>query len=73
MQSIDFGKSQSNPAHECDSYQHGDWIVFRCPSCPDYERRLNWRTGEIKVKNSQPGIMHTGTHVPHHLDGISLN
>ncbi len=73
MQSIDFGNFQTNPAHECDSYRNGDWIIFRCPSCPDYERRINWRTGKIMVKNSRPDVMHSGTHVPHGLEELSLN
>lgn len=73
MQNIDFDSFPSHSSHQCDSYRQGDWIVFICPSCSDYERRINLRTGEIKVKNSSPEIMHSGTHAPYGLDEINLN
>lgn len=51
-------------AHECKSFRNGDWIIFRCPKCPDYERRINWRTGKMKVKNDDPHINHRGQYFP---------
>lgn len=46
-------------AHHCTSVRSGDEIIWRCPICPDYERRYNLRTGEMKVKG-KTGIPHTG-------------
>jgi hypothetical protein len=37
--------------HECDSVTEGDWVIFRCPICKDYERRINADTCEMRVKN----------------------
>ena len=49
--------------HECDSVTEGDWIIFRCPICKDYERRINAITGEMKVKNSRSTVRHAGRHI----------
>ncbi len=38
--------------HSCQSRLEGDWIIWTCPKCEGYERRLNWRTGEMKGKRS---------------------
>jgi hypothetical protein len=43
---IKFNHSSDAEVHECESHRKGDWIIFRCPLCPDYERRMNWRTGD---------------------------
>ena len=48
--------------HECDSVTEGDWIIFRCSICEDYERRINTVTGETKVKNGSSSVRHTGFH-----------
>lgn len=51
--------------HHCESYRDGDWIVFTCSKCLSYERRLNWRTGEMKIKEGEdPGILHAGEYFP---------
>jgi len=51
--------------HQCESYRDGDWIVFLCPKCEGYERRLNWRSGEMKVRDrSDQNIRHTGEYFP---------
>jgi hypothetical protein len=49
--------------HECDSVMEGDWIIFRCRICPDYERRINTVTGETEVKNDSTIVRHTGRHI----------
>lgn len=54
--------------HYCTSHIDGDWIIWRCPICCDnsnnlfpYERRLNWKTGEMKPpQNRNEGIDHSG-------------
>lgn len=49
--------------HVCDSYRDGEWIVHRCTQC-NYEFRDNWRTGEIKVRNANIAINHSGSYFP---------
>ncbi len=64
MHTINFQASPDDLRHECTSQRHGDWIIFRCPHCDDYERRLNWRTGEMRVRNARTEINHTGRYFP---------
>jgi len=64
MQEVAFGPTSGPDHHECTSTRSGDWIVFRCPRCPDYERRLNWRTGATHALNVRPELRHFGHHVP---------
>jgi len=46
--------------HHCTSHREGDWIVWRCPQCDRYERRLNARTGEMKTQRGGSEARHTG-------------
>jgi len=46
--------------HHCTSFRDGDWIVWRCPHCERYERRLNGRTGEMKIARGGSEARHTG-------------
>jgi len=63
MHEINFSFNNSeHDQHECDSYIEGDWVVFRCPICKDYERRINAVTGEMKVKNGSSTVRHLGFH-----------
>lgn len=64
MQTIRFDAPDDTEQHLCQSYRTGDWIIFYCEQCGDYERRLNWRTGEMKVKNAKAEIRHTGFYAP---------
>ncbi|RMF58040.1 MAG: hypothetical protein D6748_09825 [Calditrichaeota bacterium] len=73
MKRIDFNAPDETITHECESHREGDWIVFHCPECPDYERRINWRTGEMIVKNSDPFIRHQGHHIPEEFKDALLN
>lgn len=70
---IKFNHSSDAEVHECESYREGDWIIFRCPLCRDYERRMNWRTGEMKVENSTENITHSGQYYPPELISAFLN
>ena len=51
--------------HYCVSKLDGDWIIWTCPICVGYERRLNWKTGDLVsndiARNSI--IKHSGKHV----------
>jgi hypothetical protein len=70
---IEFSSFSNNEQHKCESFRDGDWIVFRCPVCQDYERRINWRTGDTKVKNSVPDINHSGSYFPYELTEAFIN
>ena len=62
-------KTQINTEkHACQSRLEGNWIIWTCPHCPDYERKLNWRTGETKSKKSPSHPEHYGMNLTH---GIS--
>ena len=50
--------------HNCNSSTEGDWVVFRCPICKSYERRINMLTGETRVKNIISVVSHSGLHIP---------
>lgn len=39
--------------HECKTYQDGDWLVYYCTTCKDYEKRLNRKTGEIITRHTR--------------------
>ena len=65
MSLLSFNSDSKVDSHTCESYRDGDWIVFLCPQCEGYERRMNWRTGEMKVKNDTDGhIRHSGEYFP---------
>jgi len=70
---IEFKNFSGAEQHECESYRDGDWIIFRCPVCKEYERRLNWRTGKMSVQNGSKDINHTGYYYPHDLKDVLLN
>ena len=55
---IDFFNLPDN-VHHCTSVRLGDEIIWRCPVCPDYERRFNLLTGKMSVKGKSE-IPHTG-------------
>ncbi len=72
MDPIKFNYDSSNEEqHTCESYRNGDWIIYVCEKCPGYERRLNWRTGETKVRRPEGGVddvLHSGSYFPHEFE-----
>ena len=72
---IDFeidGHPQS--MHTCEGKREGDWIVFTCPHCPEYENRINFRTKERKGRPAaDPDVLHNGTFVPTGLEQVEGN
>lgn len=64
MYEIEIRSSKGPRDHECNASKEGDWDVFRCPICKDYERRINRRTGEMKVSNPSALIRHSGFNLP---------
>lgn len=61
---IDFNRTPDLEHHQCSATRDGEWIIFHCPKCRDYERRLNWRTGETKARNVRATIDHSGRYFP---------
>ena len=55
--------------HACTTSREGDWIVFTCPHCEEYENRINFKTKErISRPVADPSIFHSGTFVAPGLD-----
>ncbi len=51
--------------HTCITSREGEWVIFKCPICKDYERRMNLRTGEMKSKIGMTNtILHSGMMMP---------
>ncbi len=74
MFDINFNIPQTDAKiHQCQSHKEGDDIVFTCPDCPGYERRMNLRTNKMTVVNAREDILHTGTHVSPILKGLNGN
>lgn len=67
---FDFGLPVDGEEHKTESYREGEWIIFRCPICTDYERRINWKTGKMKVVGSKAHIRHSGKYYPHEFNLI---
>lgn len=65
--------SQSYNSHACQGFRDGDWIIFRCGQCPEYERRMNWRTGEVRSRHTSPEIRHNGFYTPQQYHELMLN
>ncbi len=60
--------------HECVGFREGDWMIFKCPVCGDYERRMNWRTGQMTTKcDPENPFQHTGMVVPTRYWSLELN
>ena len=69
---FDFSTNPYNN-HECDAVTEGDWVVFRCPICKDYERKINVITGETKVKNLSADVSHSGRHLSSDYGALRVN
>lgn len=64
MQNLNFPNKKPSPQHECISQKKGDWIIWTCPHCEDYERKFNLKTGEMKANTKIYHPLHTGLHLP---------
>jgi len=73
MLKVNFEKPVNGEHHECEAIRRGDWIIFSCPKCPDYERRLNWRTGKMTSKGARADVQHSGMYFPHEFAGAFQN
>jgi hypothetical protein len=62
---ISFNINDGELRHNCKGHREGDEIVFTCPVCTDYERRINIHTGKMKTRATEnPEILHIGTFQP---------
>jgi hypothetical protein len=59
---FEFPPQSNSNSHECEATHLGDWVVYRCPKCSDYERRYNWRTGTMKTTGLKTHIHHWGVY-----------
>jgi hypothetical protein len=51
--------------HTCVVTHEGEWAIFKCPICDDYERRINLKTGEMKSKiGIENTVLHNGMLMP---------
>lgn len=64
MFELNFQNHESGEHHKCESHREGDWITFYCPRCPEFERKLNWKTREMKTKGASEHIRHSGSYFP---------
>lgn len=47
--------------HVCThSVREAHWLIFKCPHCPDYERRINLLTGDVRIRGGNDDIRHCG-------------
>ncbi|GIV31498.1 MAG: hypothetical protein KatS3mg029_0849 [Saprospiraceae bacterium] len=60
---LSFSGSEEENVHHCNADIEGDWIVFRCPHCREYERRIHMKTRQMLVSgNENNPYLHTGTY-----------
>ncbi|HNM23949.1 MAG TPA: hypothetical protein PKL15_00915 [Saprospiraceae bacterium] len=59
MDQLNFAGLPPN-VHHCTSRRDGDWIIWSCPHCSGYERRLNWVSGEMRVRRGDSPAQHVG-------------
>lgn len=62
MLNIEF--SAKEDAHNCEVSVEAPWIVFTCPQCQNYRRKMHQETGEMVVENpGDPQIKHQGMYI----------
>ena len=65
---LKWNASDKEETHQCVAERDGDWITFKCPKCPDYVRRMNYKTGEMIAPKVKEGknfrYKHSGMHIP---------
>lgn len=62
---IQFNSESEMSRHSCNARRDGDWAIFTCPLCPGFERRMNLRTGAMRVQEaSDASALHEGFFVP---------
>ena len=60
-------------AHHCTSFRLKNTIIFKCPLCPDYERKIDLDTGSTSCKGKNQ-FLHTGSNdSDSDMSGLTLN
>jgi hypothetical protein len=55
--------------HTCLGRQEGEWVVFTCPECKGFERRINFHTGKMTTRQGEnPEVLHVGDFQPAEWD-----
>ncbi|MBI1225294.1 MAG: hypothetical protein GC192_08665 [Bacteroidetes bacterium] len=57
-------KTKQTVEHQCIGHKEGDWVIFICPVCRDYQRHINCVTKEVKVQKGSSNAVHVGSHAP---------
>jgi hypothetical protein len=61
---VDFNSTKEG-RHTCVGHREGDWVIFTCPICKDYEKRYNLITGKLITKSDPDNeYIHQGSHAP---------
>ena len=69
--SVSIGRVEEGD-HICEASSSGEWIVFTCPVCPGYERRVNKKTGEMETKGTAGNpFTHHGSFIKPGLDALN--
>lgn len=50
--------------HQAVGFVEVDNMVFTCPKCPGYIRKINWKTGKMAKSENPSGIPHAGSCAP---------
>lgn len=70
MLKIEFSSEKN--AHVCDASIEDQWIVFTCPQCENYRRKMHLETGEMIVeKPGNPLIEHQGLFINPIIEQLS--
>lgn len=64
MQRTFLSPQGEDDGHKCTGRIIGDWIIFTCEKCPEYQRSVNWRTREVAVRKSDYEVSHAGFYFP---------
>jgi hypothetical protein len=75
MKFLNLNENQPPIVHECTVIRVGEWAIFKCPHCLDYERKINLITGAMKTRAAFNAIRHQGNYAAPGLDAglLSLN
>jgi hypothetical protein len=72
--SFDINFSGNPSTHQCEQRIEGDWVIFTCPICKDYERRINLKSKEMQVYGSEGNPhLHRGTFIKPGFENLQCN
>lgn len=72
MLNIQFSSHETT--HICEAKIEGKWIVFTCPQCLDYRRKINQETGEMITDSmGNPEVLHQGFYVQPRLQNFDAS